>query len=857
MHRLVTLAVVASLATLAAITGCGGGGGGGHAGTGGGFTGLAGFGGSGLVDGGPLVDGGGSSGADVRLDPAPPICGNGIVETGEACDVAAGCPTGQRCSATCACVAAPLPPADSGTLIADALAAGRIDYFTSLLYRAYWIAGDGRLPTEFDGDFTVAEDSALFLEVSRLWGTLTSAQQQQLLPYVARPNDPASVYSTPPTAASSDDGLGGGGDDLFAPGDPDPIQCPAFAQTGAPDWRFNPTTHFVVWSCGSGDPATDPYLGKRQAVAALAEEVWAKEVPGMGPPRDDADTEDPAGMKRIDIYLVPLNRCIRRDPNGGCAAVTSSTTIAGAVPDAPCDRSRGALTSSGYALMRLDLVPDDAGAAGAVQARSDFAHEFFHLLTYGLNLEAQGGDCRDRRFTGAVGSRTSWLTEASATWAEWAYTRGDNTDYRTEKFSDYQQRIPAADSLLDNNLGADDNPAYQAFVYPLFLSQEAGGRAPFEDFWKAARAPRTREALDDLLNTRWAFDRYFRDFAVKMLNLTLPGDPLAPLLEAVDVAVTPDFPPVNILPEVMLPALVTDFPFHVTLAPLAAQHQLFTVAPTTRWVDIDLTGAGPDLTLDAIVNVKGTWERRRPTGSRFTFCRDDARDDITELYLVIANTAHDARARADTDYKVKTRVACPGSLTGSIRSERLVTSHYQIDGSTYDKYERLSEIWTLGEESVFDPGGGITVPAIAARWAATFDHHSSTVTTLAGPCQQQFVLQTTDGAGAGTHVSQLAVSDAPGGVVVLSATSAMPGMFTVPMVSYGETCGGISSGGSSDMSVIEQLPAVSAYLQLTPEAGNPGRYRKSVVVAHQETPRTGGSDLVDWVVSWDVARNRR
>ena len=34
----------------------------------------------------------------------------------------------------------------------------------------------------------------------------------------------------------------------------------------------------------------------------------------MGPPRDDAYTEDPAGMKRIDIYLVPLNRCIRRDP---------------------------------------------------------------------------------------------------------------------------------------------------------------------------------------------------------------------------------------------------------------------------------------------------------------------------------------------------------------------------------------------------------------------------------------------------------------------------------------------------------------------------------------------------------------
>ena len=769
MHRLVTLAVVAMLGAV----GCGGGGGGGQAGTGGGFTGLAGFGGFGLVDGGGPTDGGGSSGADVRLDPAPPICGNGVVETGEACDVAAGCPTGQRCSAACACLAAPAPPGDSGGLIAAALADGRIDYFTSLLYRAYLLAGDGRLPTEFDGDFTVAEDSALFLEVSRLWGTLTAAQQQRLLPYVARPNDPASVYSTPPTAASFDD-------DLLAAGQSTPLECPPNTETGQADWRVTETTHFVVWSCGTGspttDPATDPYRGKRQAAAAIAEQVWGKVVPSMGPPRGDDYPVSPGDKSRIDIYLVPLNKCVRSNADI-CAAVKSTSMRAAAVPDSPCGGSP--LTSSGYALLRLDKVPDAAPAANEVaEARSDFAHEFFHLLTYGLNLDAQGGGCRDRQFTGAIVGRTSWLTEASGTWAEWAYTPDDNHQFRMERFGDYQQRVPIVDSLLDDSLGPGDNPAYAAFTYPLFLSQEAGGKMPFEDFWKTARAPRTPEALTDALDARFPFDRHFRDFAVKMLNVTLPGDPLAPLLADFDPAVPAELPPVNMLPEVTLPALVTDFPFHVTLAPLAAQHQLFTVAPTTRWVDIDMSGEGAALTLDAIVNVKGTWERRRPTGSRFTFCREDARDDISELYLVIANTAHDERARADTDYKVKTRVACPASLTGSIRSERLVTSHYRIDGDTVDKYERFSEIWTLGEEGVFDPGGGITVPAVAARWSATFDHHSSTVTTLNGPCQQQFVLQTTDGAGAGTHVSQLAINDAPGGVVVLSATSAMPGMFT-------------------------------------------------------------------------------
>src|SRR6187431_1475656 len=78
--RGVTPAVVAALGVLFAAGGCGGGGGGGKGGNGGGLTGLGGF---GLVDGGG--GGGADGGADVKLDPAPPLCGNGIAETGESC----------------------------------------------------------------------------------------------------------------------------------------------------------------------------------------------------------------------------------------------------------------------------------------------------------------------------------------------------------------------------------------------------------------------------------------------------------------------------------------------------------------------------------------------------------------------------------------------------------------------------------------------------------------------------------------------------------------------------------------------------------------------------------------------------
>ena len=373
--------------------------------------------------------------------------------------------------------------------------------------------------------------------------------------------------------------FGDSGDELLAPADPDPIQCPAIAQTGEADWRFtatHPLRRLVVRQRRSDDRSVPGQAagggGDRRAGLGAGGAEHGR------PARRRRYPRTPATRSGIDIYLVPLNKCIRRDAGPVCAALTSRTTIARRrCPMSPCDGSRGPLTSSGYALMRLDLVPDAAPAAGAVaKARSDFAHEFFHLLTYGLNLEAQGGACRDRQFTGAIVGRTSWLTEASGDLGRvGVHAPTTIPNIARSRFSDYQQRVPSSTRCSTTASARDDNPAYQAFVYPLFLSQEAGRAAcRSRTSGRAARAPRTPEALDDALDARWAFDRYFRDFAVKMLNMTLPGDPLAPLLSAFDAAVPPDFPPLNMLPEVMLPELVTDFPFHVTLAPLAAQHQL-------------------------------------------------------------------------------------------------------------------------------------------------------------------------------------------------------------------------------------------------------------------------------------------
>ena len=217
-----------------------------------------------------------------------------------------------------------------------------------------------------------------------------------------------------------------------------------------------------------------------------------------------------------------------------------------------------------------------------MKARSDFAHEFFHLLTYGLNLEAQGGDCRDRRFTGAVDGKTSWLTEASATWAEWAYTPGDNPEYRDGQVPRLPEALPDDRFAARQPTRLGRQPGLPGVRLPAVPEPGGGGRMPFEDFWKGASGPRTREALDDLLDSRFPFDPHFRDFAREDVE----QDPAGRSDRAAAVGVRRPrcrrmFPPRDMPPTADLLAGVsdTDLPFHVSLAPLAAQIQRFTVRP--------------------------------------------------------------------------------------------------------------------------------------------------------------------------------------------------------------------------------------------------------------------------------------
>ena len=194
-------------------------------------------------------------------------------------------------------------------LIADALAAGTIDFPTSLLYRAYALFGDSRLPPAYDGELWQGEDEALFLEASRAWGGLAPEVRDALEPFMVRPTDPKSIYYSPAPATLA--ARAAGGTSLAD------LKCPYAPNADSPDWRATKMTHFVVWSCGGGDLSQDPDADLRTIVGGVAEQAWDAITPETTVPRPDNFASGPTPQDLIDVYILQGADC--HDRQGVCA----------------------------------------------------------------------------------------------------------------------------------------------------------------------------------------------------------------------------------------------------------------------------------------------------------------------------------------------------------------------------------------------------------------------------------------------------------------------------------------------------------------------------------------------------------
>lgn len=215
------------------------------------------------------------------------------------------------------------------------------------------------------------------------------------------------------------------------------------AFTAPPSARHHTDTeHFRLhWTSQTAD-VTEPAFVEQ--AAAVFEEVWQVQVEELGWPAPPGDG-DLGGNGLVDVYFVDLG-----DEAYGYAAVD----------DQPC---AGCEADSGFLVMDNDYAGFSPDALGAL--RSAAAHEFSHLLHFGIAHDAEG-----------------WAYEATAVWLEQQVFPA--VDARTQYLTDFVGRPELALTDFEHGSGGFDR-AYGLYVWNMWLSSRYGP-AVVRDAWTSA-----------------------------------------------------------------------------------------------------------------------------------------------------------------------------------------------------------------------------------------------------------------------------------------------------------------------------------------------------------------------------------
>lgn len=501
------------------------------------------------------------------------------------------------------------PPPTAQQLIQEDLAAGRIDANTALLYRAYALYGDPRLPGQYSGGFLV-EDPVFFNLAQD--PNLPADLKAQLEPFLARPDDPVSIYN----ANFNENAL------ITAPGSTD-LFCDTENWTALASLQANVQIKVHARCTGAYEVDINTAL---QSIEAL----WEPMTDLMGQPIPDLGGAIAGYSTDIDIYLLtPLDE-LKRYPGSG-SPLSAALGVAPVAP--PFQGSK----SSGY------IIVDRAEVNNGASFQQILAHEFFHVLQHAHNYEVHFN-----------GDTEWWFTEASATWAEAHFVPSNSADTHT-RFTYYFQQM--SESL--HATGQPGTPLnyhmYAAYIWPFFMEQEKSAQS-------IARVWRELEIVGSnwiaamlVLDMELPFSQGFRRFALRNLNVALqPGDPIQPRYIGLD----PQFPDQRLpgkldwstfdLRNVAAMPRGTPISLGVQVPALDAEYYHFSFDPEVLRVELDLStvAALNGVAVEAVVKGRSKpWEHRSLTGqTTVKLC------DIEELYLIFSNERLDINAPAAVSF---------------------------------------------------------------------------------------------------------------------------------------------------------------------------------------------------------------
>lgn len=608
---------------------------------------------------------------------APPVssCGNGLLEQGEGCEFDTDCTRRQSCSSQCACVALDPPPAEtSQVLIDDDYRAGTIDLGTALLYRAYAIYHDPRLPEAYDGVGVDSEDATLALDVARAMPMLSQAELDALTPYLVRPSDPRSIFSVGYSGATAaKTGLGPDDD------------CPMIV--GCKDWQSITSAHFRVWTCGTSA------IAEADGVSSDAESLFDPEVTLMGPPEADGIDNVDGHNPTTDIYLVDLYQ--GRTRNGECIMINDGNDLGITPVDFGLVAAGPGSTSSAYILLQHDLT----------HRRSVVAHEFFHVLEAAHSIQAF----------------QSWLSESSATWAESHFVRETSGEAVMPRFNGGGEMFLSRVGVRIDRNGHDTTipNSYEAFIWQYFAEQESGADT-IGAIWNATGSARDLDAA----NSVFPFKTHFKDFILRNINDDSLDSAGLPKYDSLD----PMFPMTSSIPlgkdRENLGSLHVGMPTigALNLDRLAAHYADVGIdGDNIREITFDFSkvsnSGGLDVELLLASDVaETTWRHVSMAGmTKYTLCTETDPPKVYAVKIAIGNHATESNFISGTYQITGKATCCPAGQTCWSGSASVATNIQTPYGTIHGSIQANVQWHALDQ----DPTGTIFVPTGSATYSAS------------------------------------------------------------------------------------------------------------------------------------------
>ena len=470
---------------------------------------------------------------------------------------------------------------------------------------------------------------------------------------------------------------------------PAPDRCVGTSRWFSQDWSpdGNVDHGFRAWACNTRMEFAQDDLDRTIDVGKALWPAMTKPVPGgMGLPASDKGTAQTDGNGKVDVYLLDsFATCRMRGTQ--CDDIPGDAGAASTI-DLPYHCGKNGSPPKGCSAYMLL----NRGSLHRPDYAATFAHEFFHVLQSAHNglLER------------------NWYEEASAAWSEWEFVANapagtllsatDRRGARDDVFDLFRRYQTHRQSLLKflTNLAWNRAYQYEAWGWPLFQAVERG-KASIFNTWVLLEGADLREEVDEAVDAQLPFADGFRDFAVRNAQPVLiveqsaddmPNDRWRskPLLG--------EFPEDQHHPDVRFATLPRGVTQHTArIQALNAHYEPLAISdPAIRSITIDISALQghehADIDVIGLVTPSGdstveTWRRFRASGPVLTLCRDNARENVRFIEIVISNHSKqrvvndpDPAAEVKGDFKIEASDKCkvPDHYTGTFSGSNGIDS---------------------------------------------------------------------------------------------------------------------------------------------------------------------------------------